>query len=182
MACSYTVAVGDSAPNGVEIAANTLTGGTITATGSTTINADLDHTMVAIDADHKVDGIRPTLVTTGTDAPTTSTDGETVLLVFSEDISGSHSDITIQANSVTLSTTAASAAATKVELTLTTALTASATNLTVALDADAVSDAAGNGNLARAATTVTNAYVPTPPGRPRPPRYPRSPAAPPACR
>ena len=36
-----------------------------------------------IDAGHKVDGIRPTLVTTGSDAPTTSTDGETVLLVFS---------------------------------------------------------------------------------------------------
>ena len=42
MACSYTVAVGDSAPNGVAIAANKLTGGTITATGSTTITADLD--------------------------------------------------------------------------------------------------------------------------------------------
>ena len=76
MACSYTVGVGDSAPNGVAIAANKLTGGTITATGSSTINADLDHTAVAIDAGHKVDGIRPTLVTTGTDAPTTSTDGD----------------------------------------------------------------------------------------------------------
>ena len=170
MACSYTVAVGDSAPNGVAIAANKLTGGTIYTTGSTTISADLDHTMVAIDSGHKVDGIRPTLVTTGSDAPTTSTDGETVLLVFSEDIGAvSHSDITIQANSVTAATTAASAAATKVELTLTTALTASATNITVALAVDAVSDAAGNGNLVVAATPVTNAYVSTPPGRPAAP-------------
>ena len=47
MACSYTVLVGDSAPNGVAIAANKLTGGTITATGSTTITADLTHTAVA---------------------------------------------------------------------------------------------------------------------------------------
>ena len=101
MVCSYTVAVGDSAPNGVAIAANKLTGGTITATGSTTITADLAHTAVAIDAGHKVDGIRPTLVTTGSDAPTTSTDGTKVILVFSEDIGAvSHSDITIQANNV----------------------------------------------------------------------------------
>ena len=158
MACSYTVLVGDSAPNGVEIEANKLTGGTIYATGGTTTSADLDHTAVAIDAGHKVDGIRPTLVTTAPDAPTTSADGETVLLVFSEDIGAvSHSDITIQANGATVSTTMASVAGTKVELTLTTALTASATTITVALAADAVDDAAGNGILAVAATTVTNA-------------------------
>ena len=47
--CYYTVAENDSAPNGIAIAANklTLNGGTITATGSTTINADLDHGAVA---------------------------------------------------------------------------------------------------------------------------------------
>ena len=158
MACSYTVLVGDSAPNGVAIAANKLTGGTIYATGSTTTSADLDHVAVAIDANHKVDGIRPTLVTTGSDAPKTSTDGEAVFLAFSEDIGAvSHSDITIQANSVNLSTTMASVAGTKVEITLTTALTTTATNLTVALAADAVDDAAGNGILAVAATAVTNA-------------------------
>ena len=160
MACSYTVGVGDTAPNGVGIAANTLTGGTIYATGSTTITADLTHTAVMIDAGHKVDGIRPTLVTTGSDAPTTSTDGETVLLVFSEDIGAvSHSDITIQADSVNLSTTMASVAGTKVELTLTTALTDSTATLTVALAADAVEDTATNGNLAVAATGVTNAVI-----------------------
>ena len=85
MACVYGVIVGDSAPNGIAIAANKLTG-TITATGTTTA-ADLDHDAFAIDAAHKVDGIRPTLVTTGTDAPTTSTDGGLVILTFSEDIS-----------------------------------------------------------------------------------------------
>ena len=58
MVCSYTVAVNDSAPNGIAIAANklTLNGGTIRATGSTTLNADLDHGAVAIDAGQKVDG------------------------------------------------------------------------------------------------------------------------------
>ena len=89
MVCSYTVEAGDSAPNGIAIAANKLTldGGTIYATGSTTTTAVLAHAAVAIDAAHKVDGIRPTLVTTGADAPTTSTDGTKVILTFSEDIS-----------------------------------------------------------------------------------------------
>ena len=41
MGCYYEVVAGDSAPNGIAIAANklTLNGGTITATGSTTITA-----------------------------------------------------------------------------------------------------------------------------------------------
>ena len=171
MACEYEVAVGDSAPNGVAIAANKLTGGTIRATGSTTINANLDHTAVAIDADHKVDGIRPTLVTTAPDAPTTSTDGTKVILTFSETLLSLvlRSNITIQANGVTVSTTAASVTGTKVELTLTTALTASATNITVALAAFAVQDAAGNANSSLAATGVTNAVTPEPPGRPAAP-------------
>ena len=133
-ACSYTVVVGDVAAGGIAIGANTLTGGTIYATGSTTITADLDHDAVDIDAGHTVDGIRPTLVTTGDDAPRTSTDGTTVILTFSEAIGGvSRDDITIQANGVTLSTTAASRAGNKAELTLATALTATATNLTVSL-------------------------------------------------
>ena len=165
-ACSYTVVVGDSAPNGIAIGANTLTGGTIYATGSTTITADLDHDAVDIDAGHKVDGIRPTLVTTGDDAPRTSTDGTTVILTFSEAIGGvSRDDITIQANGVTLATTAASRAGNKAALTLATALTATATNLTVSLASNSVFDAAGNGILFVAATVVANAVdTPDPPG------------------
>ena len=161
MACSYTVAVGDSAPNGVGIAANKLTGGTIYATGSTTVTADRDHSVVSIDTGHKVDGIRPTLVTTGSDAPTTSTDGTKVILTFSETLLSTllRTNITIQANGVTATTSAASVAGTKVDLTLTTALTASATNLTVALAAFAVQDTAGNPNTTLAATAVTNAVV-----------------------
>ena len=98
---------------------------------------------MAIDAGHKVDGIRPTLVTTGSNAPTTSTDGAKVILTFSETISSADlNDITLQANSVIVPTSAASVAGTSVDLDLTTALTASATNLTVALAASAVRDAA----------------------------------------
>ncbi len=172
MGCYYEVVAGDVAAGGVAIAADklTLNGGTITATGSTTITADLTHAAVAIDAGHKVDGIRPTLVTTGSDAPTTSTDGTQVILTFSEDIGGvSRSDITIQANSVTAATSAASVAGTTVVLDLTTALTTTATNLTVELAADAVEDASSNGILAVEATAVTNAITPEPPGRPAAP-------------
>ena len=51
----------------------------------------------------------------------------------------------------------------EVELTLTTALAATATNITVALDADAVTDVPGNGIAAVSATSVTRIL---PPGKP----------------
>ena len=41
---------------------------------------------MAIDANHKVDGVRPTLVTTGNDAPQTSVDGTQVIFKVSEDV------------------------------------------------------------------------------------------------
>ena len=84
-----------------------------------------------------------------------------MILTFSETLLSLvlRNNITIQANGVTQSTSAASVTATKVELTLTTALTASATNLTVALAAFAVQDTAGNANTTLAATAVTNAVV-----------------------
>ena len=162
MVCEYEVAVNDAAPDGVAIAANTLTGGTITATGSTTLTADLTHSAVAIDASHKVDGIRPTLVTTGTDAPTTSTDGTQVILTFSEDISAvSLSDIDVTANSTSGYEQGATVSRSGRTVTLTllspSLVIQTGWAVTVALSADAVDDAAGNGILAVAATTVTNA-------------------------
>ena len=157
MACSYRVAGGDSAPDGIAIGANKLTGGAITATGSTTA-AVLDHAAVAVDADHRVDAIRPTLVATGADAPRTSTDGAKVILTFSEDIrSVNRASVTIQANGATLSTTGADRTGNKAEITLAAALTAAATNITVSLASSAVHDIAGNGILFVAATAVTNA-------------------------
>ena len=160
MGCYSTVAVNDSAPNGIAIAANKLTGGTIRATGSTTLNAVLAHAAVAIDANHKVDGIRPTLVTTGSEAPTTSTDGTKVILTFSEDIGGvDRTKITIGIGGGNAAqTSAARVAGTKVELDLSTVIDATVM-LTVALDLTAVEDGVGNGNLAVAATPVTNAIT-----------------------
>ena len=161
MACSYTVLVGDSAQNGVGIAANKLTGGTIYATGITTATADLDHVAVAIDANHKVDGIRPTLVTTGSNVPTTSTDGTKVILTFSEDLSATDENflaLTIAGAAVGPTGATVSHSGRTVTITLDSTQTIEAgETVTVALAADAVDDAAGNGNLALAATAVTNA-------------------------
>ena len=162
MVCNYRVAVGDVAAGGVAIAANklTLNGGTITATGSTTVNADLDHGAVLIDANHKVDGIRPTLVTTGSDAPTTSTDGTQVILTFSETlIEADRTKITIGIGGGNVAvTSAARVAGTTVELDLSTIIDATVM-LTVALGGVAVLDTASNGNLAVPATPVTNAIT-----------------------
>ena len=112
-----------------------------------------------IDAGHKVDGIRPTLVTTGNNAPTTSTDGTQVILTFSETVTGvNRFNITIMVGTNTLSTSAARTAGTKVELDVSTVIDATVM-LTVALDGSAVFDRAGNVNLAVAATPVTNAVT-----------------------
>ena len=160
MACEYEVVAGDVAAGGVAIAANKLTGGTITATGSTTISADLDHAAVAIDAGQKVDGIRPTLVTTGNDAPTTSTDGTQVILTFSENVPGvNRFNITIGIGGGNVAQmSAARTAGTTVELDLSTVIDATVM-LTVALGGSAVFDRVGNGNLALAATAVINAIT-----------------------
>ena len=162
MVCRYTVAVGDLVPtgttgHGIAIGANKLTGGTITATGTTTA-AVLTHSAVASTFGHKVDGIRPTLLTIGTDAPTTFVDGFRVHLSFSESLGAvDHDKITIRANGADHPTSAALANGVTVQVTLATALTTTATNITVALGAGAVEDVAGNGILARAATGVSNA-------------------------
>ena len=165
MACSYTVLADDSAPDGVAIAANKLTGGTITATGSTTTTADLDHVAVAIDAGHKVDGIRPTLVTTGNDAPTTSTDGTKVILTFSENISSF--DLTkirlIMLSGFSWGPYAWRANGNKVEIDLETPVVSSSDNLDFMLDADAVEDGAGNGIHAVDWTPVINLCICTAP-------------------
>ena len=162
MECSYEVAANDTAPDGVGIKANTLTlnGGTIYATGSTTNAATLTHSAQSLQSGHLVDGIRPTLVTTGNNSPRTSGDGTKVLLTFSEPV--------FLANPAGFTVAVAGSTATPdnvsrnadgaIELTLDSADTASAgETVTVELAAGVVQDAtAGNGNAALAATTVLN--------------------------
>ena len=172
MACSYPIAAGDTAPDGVGIKANSLLldGGTIYATGSATTRANLAHQGLGLQSDHKVDGIRPTLITTGADAPRTFSDGISIQLTFSENVqSATPSLFTIESNNVELPLgSQVSINARTVVLRLATALTDSTASLTVALDAEAVEDVPGNANLAQSAVTLLNnvGVAPTGPDAP----------------
>ena len=158
MECSYEVAANDTAPDGVGIKANTLTlnSGTIYATGSTTNAATLTHSAQSLQSGHVVDGIRPTLVTTGSDAPRTSGDGSEFILTFSENINIDDSKFKLFESTTALSTTAFTSLHNKLTIELTTAVLSSAGPLTVELEADAVEDLVGNGILAVGSTTVLN--------------------------
>ena len=159
MECSYEVAANDTAPDGVGIKANSLVrahGGTIYATGSTTNAATLTHLALALQSGHVVDGIRPTLVTTGSDAPRTSGDGSEFILTFSENINIDDSKFKLFESTTALSTTAFTSLNKKLTIELTTAVLSSAGPLTVELEADAVEDLVGNGILAVGSTTVLN--------------------------
>ena len=160
MVCSYTVVLNDTAPLGVGVKVNSLTlnGGTITTTGDTT-SISLAHDAVGLQSGHKVDAIRPTLVTTGSNAPKTSTNGSKIILTFSESVSSfDRSKITllIPSTTTTLATNGGRVNGSTVELDLTTAVLVTSAAITVELAADAVEDTAGNGNLALAATSITN--------------------------
>ena len=158
----YTVAANDVDADGLSIAANklSLNGGTIKASAGGKPDAVLDHVAVPASADHKVDGVKPTLVTTGAGAPAASSDGSKIILTFSEAIgSADRSKITLMSGTNTLSTTGTAAidqvTQLTVTITLTTALTTSDTMVTVELDADAVTDVPGNGIAAVSSTAVS---------------------------
>ena len=160
MVCSYTVVLNDTAPLGVGVKANSLTlnGGTITETGETT-SVSLAHDAVGLQSGHEVDAIRPTLVTTGPNAPKTSTNGSKIILTFSESVgSFDRSKITIMipSTTTTLATNGGRVNGSTVELDLTTAVLVTSAAITVELATDAVEDNAGNGNLALAATSISN--------------------------
>ena len=170
----YTVAVNDVDTDGLSIAANklTLNSGTIKETAGDNPDAVLDHAAVAASANHKVDGIRPTLVTTGDNAPMTSTDGTKIILTFSENV-----DLQITATFATFfPVSVAGTAATvdlaephthnSIELTLASTDTVAVGNtVTADLLSGVVADLAGNQNAALAATSVLMTVV-TLPGKP----------------
>ena len=174
MTCSYTVVKSDTTVfsigitpgvNGVGIGSNqlSLNGGTIKTASDSVVTAVLDHEAVARDTGHRVDGVRPTLITTGSDAPTTSADGTKIILTFSENISAvDRSKIDVEVNSSTASTNAHTVSGSKVELTLTSTITSSTAAITVELEPDAVTDTPGNGNAATVTATVTATVIGVP--------------------
>ena len=154
--CTYTVAENDSAAGGIRIGANafSLNGGAVTVAGNGNLDAALTHGAVAADPGHKVDGVRPRLLTTGDGAPRISNDGVTVILTFDEPLSSMTAvpesfAVTVDNAARGVSAVAADGAA--LELTLVAAV-ASGETVTVAYtdpdasadDANAAQDAAGN--------------------------------------
>ena len=121
----HTVAANHEDPDGISIAANQLSdnSATIKATADASLDAVLTHAAVAASANHKVDGVKPTLVTTGSNAPMTSLDGSKIILTFSEPIGTvDRTKITVKRGTTTQTTTADSKSAANVEITLTTTL------------------------------------------------------------
>ena len=158
--CAYDVAENDVAADGIAIKANALTlpnGATITAVGSTTDHAVLDHDAVAAQSAHTVDGVRPTLVSAATSAA-----GTKIRLRFSEVLRGAavaNITVTINGSPVTPGTGGLFAGSRGIEFNLNPAV-AAGDRVTVAIPATTVSDQAGNGNPAQAATPVTNTVPP----------------------
>ena len=108
--------------------------------------------------------VKPTLVTAGDDAPKTSLDGSKIILNFSENIgSVDTTKITVKVGTTDQTISGSATSGTEVELTLSTALAATATNITVALAADAVADVPGNGIAAVSATSVIRTMAPAAP-------------------
>ena len=169
--CSYEVAQGNDAPDGVGVKANSLAlnGGTIRKESSSTDNAFLGHTEVAVNASHKVDGIRPTLITTGADAPKTSVDGTQVFLRFSEDLSSAdHIKFVIQVITAGMDATGGSTSATinngdRVTITHDGVVSTNSI-LHVSVTSRAAKDLVGNTNASAALVSLTNnARVPVAP-------------------
>ena len=159
MECFYEVVLNDTAPSGVGIKANSLVlnGGTIYSTGSTTNAATLTNSALALQSGHKVDGVRPTLTTTGSDSPRTSGDGDHIILTFSKNISAiDGSKIKLLLGSNTLSHFNPTFNGKVVTLDPGSLILSTSSAITVELEADAVEDGVGNSNTPLGATAVLN--------------------------
>ena len=164
LVCTYTVTEGEEDSDGI-VVSSAIERPRKQIVGPLGQPVNSSNSGLATDANHQVDGIRPTLTTSGSDAPRTSTDGTKVILKFSKSLSAVvHTKITIQATVGATTQLALTSGATvngsTVELTLTTPVTSNVPTLTVALDADAVTDLVGNGNSTLAATSLVNNFTP----------------------
>ena len=157
LVCSRTVDEGWYDNDGIAIGANAVVQfRPITfVVGPLGQQANDDHSARPIDSDHKVDGIRPTLSRADADP----NDLTKIILTFSEAIGTvTQADITVKKGTTaqTIDSVAIdSTDATKVVVTLDTALLSTDTNVTVDLAADAVKDVPGNGIDVDLATPVS---------------------------
>ena len=145
--CTYTIVAGETDTDGIAIGANSLSlnGAVFTKASTDPGGLVLTHDAVAANSDNKVDAVLPTLVKMGTNRPHASSDGTKVILTFSETIGTvDRTKMTFKSGTTMLTTTADSKSGATVEITLMTALTTADTDVTVELDAAAVTDFAGN--------------------------------------
>ena len=159
LVCTHPILEGEYDADGIAVGANALSDfGSISAFfGPLGQRATNNNLAIAVDSNHKIDGVRPALT-----GARSSADKTKITLTFSEAIGAvDRTKITFQSGTTTLTTTADSISGSEVEITLTTVLTASDTNVTVALAADAVTDAVGNGNDVLAATAIVDETAPT---------------------
>ena len=80
---AYEVADRESDTDGVGVEADSLSGGTIEDTSDNP--AELDHDGLSADSNHKVDGVKPALASTGG----TAVDGTMLTLTYDEPLDGS---------------------------------------------------------------------------------------------
>ena len=144
LVCTRTVYESLEDSDGVEVGGNSLDLLGKQILGPLGQSANTDHSGLADDSDHKVDGVKPTLSSANASGDLTK-----VVLTFSEAIGTvDGTKITVKKGGTTQTTTGAaidSTNSTKVEITLMTAFLSTDTNITVELDADAVADVPGNG-------------------------------------
>ena len=153
---TYNVVLGDEDTDGIAIGVDKLdlNGGTIQSADGT--DAELAYTEPGTQSGHKVDGVRPTLV-----SAETSVDGNTVSVTFSESLSSADANrFTVsQANDPSVTSATIDANDDKVvTLTLSRALSHDDT-LALEIAPNAVQDAAGNYND-RLSGSVTNNVPP----------------------
>ena len=157
LVCTGTIPAGWYDNDGIAVGADALYDSFSLAyvVGPLNQRANLAHTALAVDSNHKIDGIRPTLSRADAD----QNDLTKVILTFSEAIgTATQADITVKKGTADQTITDASIDlmdATKVVVTLSAALATTDTNVTVDLDADAVKDVPGNGIAEVLGTSVS---------------------------
>ena len=150
---AYEVADGESDTDGVGIEDDSLSGGTIR--DEVRNNAELDHEAVAAQAGHKVDGVRPSLLSA-------AVDGSSLALTYGEALDGgsrpASGDFTVEVDGSGRSVTGVSISGSVVTLTLNPAVEHGDPGIRVSYSpgTDPIQDAVGNEARGLSSQSVTN--------------------------
>ena len=153
---AYEVADGESDTGGVGVQADSLSGGTIEDTADN--SAELDHDGLSADTNHKVDGVKPGLASTGGAV----VNGTTLTLTYDEPLDGSSrpaaGDFTVSGGDQTRTVTRVSMSGSAVMLTLNAGAEHEETGIEVSYTpgTNKIRDVAGNEADALSREPVTN--------------------------